>query len=448
MENSARYNEDLLKSVLTIAKKNGAESADAILIANTGINVSCRMGKPEGLEQSESLDIGLRVFIGNKQSLVSTSISSRDTLNDTVSRAISMAKAVPEDPYCGLVETSLFATKCPDLNTTDILQANPKDIFDEAIKAEEEALNVEGVTNSEGSEAGYSHTNLILANSEGFFNQYEYTRHSLSASVIAGSGTDMERDYEFSVACHKMDLLKPINVGKTAGEKAVQRLGARKIQSGRMPVIYDPRVSNSLLHHFSSAVSGTSISRQTSFLDKKLNSPIFSPNINIYDDPHRIRGLRSRPFDGEGVNTNKLKIVSDGVLNSWILDSNTAKQLNLKTTGHASRSTNSYPSPAPSNLYLEAGEVDPTDLFSDISTGLYVTDLMGMGVNLVTGDYSRGASGFMIENGEITHPVSEITIAGNLGEMFQKLSPANDLVFKYGIDAPTIRIEDMMVAGR
>jgi PmbA protein len=288
---------------------------------------------------------------------------------------------------------------------------------------------------------------VALAASNGFAGTYVGTGHGVSVAVLAGEGTKMERDYDYSSAVHAGDVEDAATVGRRAGERAVKRLGARKVATCKVPVIYDPRVAGSLLRHLLGAISGPSVARGTSFLKDKLGARVFAPGVTIVDDPHKRRGLRSRPFDGEGVQNRRRTIVADGVLETWILDLASARQLGLETTGHASRGTGGPPGPSPSNLWLEPGPVTPAELMADIDSGFYVTELMGMGVNGITGDYSRGAAGFWIEHGQLAYPVSEVTIAGNLKDMFQHMTAANDLRFRTGVDSPTVRIDGLTVAG-
>jgi PmbA protein len=288
---------------------------------------------------------------------------------------------------------------------------------------------------------------VALVTSGGFAGSYATTNISVSVSVIAGEGTGMERDYDFASTRHGGDLGDPEAVGRNAANLALKRLNARRVKSQSVPVVFDPRVSNSLLGHFAGAINGVSIARGTSFLKDRMGQLIFAPGIRIVDDPHIVRGIRSKPFDGEGVANRQMNLVEDGVLKTWILDSASARQLKLTSTGHAARGTGGPPSPSTSNLYLVPGTRSPAALISDIAQGFYVTELIGMGVNGVTGDYSRGASGFWIENGQIAYPVNEVTIAGNLNGMFASMTPANDLVFRYGTNAPTLRIEGMTIAG-
>jgi PmbA protein len=289
---------------------------------------------------------------------------------------------------------------------------------------------------------------MVLVTSTGFHGSYLRSSQGISMTAIVGDGTGMERDYDYTTAPHASDLASPESVGRTAGERTVARANPRKVETCKVPVVFDPRVSGSLVGHLVGAVNGASIARKTSFLKDRLGEQLFAKNIRIIDDPLRVRGLRSQTFDAEGVKVKKLAIVDEGVLTSWLLDSATARELGLVTTGHAQRGVSSSPSPGSYNLHLEAGEPTPTELISDIKQGFYVTDLIGSGVNGVTGDYSRGASGFWIENGEITYAVSEVTIAGHLFEIFKSMVPANDLEFRYGVNAPTVRIEGLTLGGR
>ncbi len=309
------------------------------------------------------------------------------------------------------------------------------------------ALAVPGVTNSEGGGASFGRSAIVLATSTGFFGRYAGTSLGIGVAVLAGEGTGMERDYESASARHSSDLESAADVGRRAGERAVKRLNPRKVKSQAVPVIFDPRVSSGLVGHFAGAISGASIARGVSFLKDRMGEQVFAPGINIIDDPHRLRGLRSKPFDGEGVRNQRRALIENGVLKTWLLDCASARQLGLTTTGHAARGTGGPPSPSSTNLYMEPGTLSPEALMADIAQGFYITELMGMGVNGVTGDYSRGATGFWIENGRIAYPVSEVTIAGNLKDMFRAAVPADNLVFRYGTNAPTIRIEGMTVAG-
>ena len=438
----------LLGALLEKAKKAGADDADAVIMHGISLSASYRLGKSENLQRSEGRDLGLRVLRGRRQAMVSTTDFAEDALDTLVERAVAMARAVPEDPYCGLIDPEQLARDWPDLELADAREPQAEQLIDWARRAEEAARAVPGITNSEGGEAGWSRSSAALATSGGFSGGYDTSRFSFSVSVIAGADTGMERDYDWSSACFEEDLDSPEEIGTRAGERATRRLNPRKAGSGAVPVVYDPRVSGGLIRHLSGAISGSSVARGTSFLKDRLNQSVFAPGVQVIDDPHRKRGLRSRPFDGEGAPTTSRHIVEDGVLATWLLDSRSARQLKLRSTGHAARGTGGPPAPAPSNLYLAPGEMSPEALIADIDSGMYVTELIGMGVNGVTGDYSRGAAGYWIDKGEIAWPVSELTVAGNLNDMFAHLTPANDLTFRHGIDAPTIRIDGMTVAGQ
>jgi PmbA protein len=437
-----------LTTVIQSARQVGADAADAVLIESQSLSQAQRLGKTESLERSESLDLGLRVFVGRRQAVVSSSDLSREGLAELVTRAVSMARNVPEDPFCGLAPEALLATDIPELDIYDASEPTPETLINWAAAAEDAARAVVGVTNSEGAEAGWGRSGVTLVTSTGFAQAYATSHVSISASVIAGEGTAMERDYDYTASVFVDNLLDPADVGRNAGEKAVRRLNPRRARSAQVPVIYDPRVSGGLLGHLSSAINGAAVARGTSFLKDKMGQRLFPESVTIVDDALRKRGLRSKPFDAEGVATRRREIVSGGILTGWILDMRSARQLELKTTGNAARSTASPPSPSSTNLYMEAGAISPEELISSVDDGFYVNELIGFGVNGVTGDYSRGAAGFWIEKGEIAYPVSELTIAGNLNDMFAHMTAANDLVLRYGTDAPTIRIDGMTIAGQ
>jgi PmbA protein len=438
---------NILGDLIARARRAGADAADAVLFEGASIAHAQRLGKTEKLERSESYDLGLRVLVGKCQAMVSSNDRSAAAIGDLVERALAMARTVPEDPYCGIADPDQIARDFPSLETCDPEEPSATTLIARAREAEEAALGVAGVTNSEGAEAGWSRAVVALAASNGFAGSYAGSGHSLSASVLAGEGTGMERDYDFSSAVFAADLRDPGEIGRSAGERAVRRLGARKVATCQVPIIFDPRVSRSLLGHLIGAISGPSIARGTSFLKDKLGQQIFPEGVTIVDDPHRHRGLRSKPFDGEGIANRRRAIVENGALTTWLLDLRSARQLGLQTTGHASRGTSSPPSPSPTNPWLEPGATTAAALIAGVERGLYVNELMGMGVSGTTGDYSRGAAGFWIENGVLSFPVSEVTIAGNLKNMFRQLTAANDLEFKSGVDAPTLRIDGMTLAG-
>jgi PmbA protein len=438
---------DLLQDLMARARRAGADAADAVLFEGVSLSHARRLGKTEKLERSEGQDLGLRVFIGRQQAIVSSSDRSPTALDELVERAVAMARTVPEDPYCGIADPAEIAHEWPRLDMLDPAEPSAEVLIERARAAEEAALAIEGVTNSEGAEAGWGRSSIALAASNGFTGVYSGSSQGISASVIAGSGTGMERDYDYASAIYAADLRDPAEIGKSAGERAVKRLGAKKMPTCRCPVVFDPRVARSFLSHLLGAISGPSIARGTSFLKDRLSERIFPQAITIIDDPHRQRGLRSKPFDGEGIANRRRAIIDNGVLTTWLLDLRSARQLGLKTTGHAARGTSSPPGPSATNVWIEPGAVNPKELIADIASGFYVTEMMGMGVNGVTGDYSRGAAGFWIEKGEIAFPVSEMTVAGNLKEMFARVVVADDLEFKAGADSPTLRIDDLTVAG-
>tara|TARA_R110002124_G_scaffold38253_7_gene121548 strand:- start:2950 stop:4293 length:1344 start_codon:yes stop_codon:yes gene_type:complete len=439
---------DRLQSLIGKAEALGADAADAVFVRSASLSLSQRLGNPEDLMRSEDNDLGLRVFVGKRQAVVSSSDMSDSALDELAERAVAMARNVPEDAFCGLADPDQLATELADIDDFDPAEPSAEHLIALAARTEDAARAVPGVTNSEGASASWGASEIALVTSTGFAQTRKSSRHSIGVSVLAGTGTAMERDYDYDTKVYGSDLADAESIGRSAGEKAVKRLNPQKVSTQHAPVIFDPRVANTIPGHMSSAINGSSVARGTTFLKDAMGTQIFADGVTIVDDPHRRRGLRSKPFDGEGVATRRLNVVEDGRLTTWILDCRSARQLKLVTTGHASRGTSSPPSPSASNLYMEAGSVSPQDLIGDIKQGLYVTELIGMGVNGVTGDYSRGCSGFWIENGELTFPVSELTIAGNLKDMFKAITPADDLEFKYGTNAPTLRIDGMTVAGK
>jgi len=437
----------ILGSLLDAAKQAGADAADALYVEGVSSSVSYRLGKLEDVERAESYDLGLRVFVGQKVAFISSSDFSADALAALPGRAVAMARLAPEDKFAGLAPTDRLTRDIPALDLEDNAEPSAEVLIERARAVEGAALAVAGVTNSEGGGASFSRSAVALATSTGFYGRYAGTSHSIGVAVLAGEGTGMERDYDHASARHAADLRDAEGIGRAAGEKAVKRLNPRSMKSQAVPVVFHPDEAAGLLGHFASAISGSAIARGVSFLKDRMGQPVFAPGINIIDDPHRVRGLRSKPFDGEGVANQRRALIADGKLTTWLLDCASARQLGLETTGHAARGTGGPPAPSATNLYLEAGRVSVKDLIADIKQGFYVTELMGMGVNGVTGDYSRGAAGFWIENGEIAFPVSEVTIAGNLKDMFASLVPAEDLEFRHGTNAPTVRIEGMTLAG-
>lgn len=437
----------ILGQLIEAARRAGADAADALLAESVSASVSYRLGKLEDVERAESTDLGLRVFVGQRVAFVSSTDLSPRGLSELPERAVGMARLAPEDRFACLAPPELLAKSFPALDLEDADEPAADALVERARAVEGAAMAVPGITNSEGGGASFSRSAVALATSEGFFGRYAATSHNIGVAVLAGEGTAMERDYDYASARRNGDLESPDAIGKRAGERTVARLNPRKVKSQAVPVVYEPRVSAGLLNHFAGAISGAAVARGVTFLKDRMGEAVFSSNINIIDDPHRLRGLRSKPFDGEGVRNARSAIVENGVLKTWLLDCASAKQLGLTTTGHAARGTGGPPSPSATNLYIEPGPQAPGGLIADIGEGFYVTELIGMGVNGVTGDYSRGAAGFWIEKGKIAYPVSGITIAGNLKEMFRNITPANDLEFRHGFNAPTLRVEGMTIAG-
>ncbi|HEY8337315.1 MAG TPA: TldD/PmbA family protein [Tardiphaga sp.] len=438
----------LAQRLVEAAKRAGADAADAVAVRGVSHGVEIRDGKVEASERSEGDDVGLRVLVGRRQAVISTNDVSGDNVAQLAERAVAMARVAPDDAYVGLADPALLARDFPDLDLLDPVTPSVGELERRAVAAEEAAMAVKGVTKSGGASASTGIGGMVLVTSTGFHGAYLRSSQGISMTAIVGDGTKMERDYDYTSAMHASDLEAPDKVGRLAGERAVARANPRKVATCKVPVVFDPRVSNSLVGHVVGAVNGASIARKTSFLKDSLGKQLFKNDIRIIDDPLRVRGLRSQSFDAEGVAVKKTAIIDGGVLTTWLLDCATARELGMTTTGHAHRGVSSSPSPGAYNLHLEPGTATPAELIADITDGFYVTDLIGSGVNGVTGDYSRGAAGFWIENGEITYAVSEITIAGHLLEMFKSLTPANDLTFRYGVNAPTVRIEGLTIAGR
>jgi PmbA protein len=438
----------IAQQLVTSASRAGADAADAVAIRSVSLSVEVRDGAVEESERAEADDIGLRVFVGHRQAVVSTNDVSDAGIATLAERALAMARAAPEDQFAGLADHERLARDIPDLDLIDPELPGVERLEALALAAEAAALKVSGVTKSGGASASAGIGGVVLVTSGGFSGSYLSSRHSVAMTAIAGEGTRMERDYDFTSALHAADLSDAADIGRSAGERAIKRLNPRKVPTGRVPVVFDSRIASSLIGHLVAAINGTVVARRTSFLADKLGEQLLGDGICIIDDPLRPRGLRSQPFDAEGVAGRPLALVENGVLKSFLLDSATGRELGMATTGHAQRGVSSAPSPGPTNLHLAAGERTPQELIGDIDKGFYVADLIGMGVNLVTGDYSRGAAGFWIENGELTFPVSEVTIAGHLLELFRGLEPANDLTFRYGVNAPTVRLEGLTVAGR
>jgi PmbA protein len=439
---------DLLADLIARARKAGADAADAMLVESAGQCATWRLGKLEKVEREEGTDLGLRVFVGRRQAIVSTGDLGAASLECLIENALAIAKAVPEDRYAGLAAHEEIARTLPELDLDDGEEPSATVLAGLAAAAEDAARAHPKITNSEGAEASWARSRTTLLASNGFAGSAAHSRHSLSAAVIASANGAMERDYDFATVIRARDLPEPAAIGRRAAERAARRLNPRKARSQSVPVVLDPRVAGGLVRHLVSAISGPAVARGTTFLKDKLGERIFPPGVAIIDEPLRPNGLRSRTFDAEGIAVERRKLIDDGMLTTWLLDCASARQLGLATTGHAARGVASAPAPAPSNAYVEPGGVSAEDLMADIKQGLYVIEMLGMGINYVTGDYSRGAAGFWIEDGALGWPVSEVTIAGNLTDMFERVTAADDLEFRYGIDAPTLRIDGMTVAGQ
>lgn len=437
----------LAERLVKAARTAGADAADAVAMRGVSSSIEVRDGAVEESEHSEGNDMGLRVLVGRRQAVVSTNDISGDGIAALAERAVAMARVAPEDEFAGLADSHLLARSVPNLDLLDPVLPDVAELERLARRAEEAGLAVKGVAKSGGASASAGIGGMVLMTSHGFSGSYLGSRHGVSMMAIAGEGTAMERDYDYSSALHFSDLDAPEKIGRTAGERAIARVNPRKSSTCKVPVVFDRRVSGGLVSHLARAINGSSIARKTSFLKDKLGERLFEPGINIIDDPLRRRGLRSQPFDAEGVAGQRRALIENGVLKTWLLDSSTARELGLQTTGHAHRGASSTPSPGPTNLHLEPGTQSPDELIRDIAEGFYVTDLIGSGANIVTGDYSLGAAGFWIVNGERAYPVSEVTIAGRMLDMFRTLRPANDLEFRQGTNAPTLRVEGLTIAG-
>jgi PmbA protein len=433
----------LATDVVARAKKHGATAADAVAADERSTEISINSGKVEKLEQSESREVSLRVFFGQSSASISGSALDNDALNRLVERVCAMAKLAPPDPYAGIAEKELLATTKMDFDQVSAEYPDAQDLKKLAEETEAIALGFPGITRSNGSGASSSDVTGAFVTSNGFQRVQRYTGFGLGISVIAGEGTGMERDYDGHGAAHFSELEPPEKIARTAAERAVKRLNPRKLSSQSVPLIFDRRVATSFMGHAISAISGSAIARGTSFLKDDLGKQIFAPHVTIIDDPHRMRSGSSRWSDGEGLPTKKRALFDKGVPHNWILDLKSARQLKLAPTGQGGRG-----GPTTFNLHMEAGHQSPEDMIKSLKRGLLVTEFIGSSINMVTGDYSRGCSGYWIENGEIAYPVSEVTIAGNLRDMFAKLVPASDLIFRGSTNAPSCMIEGMTIAGK
>ena len=442
---------DVMNILIDTALSNGATAADCVLSRSRGLSLTRRLGKDETIERYEDFDTGLRVFVGNKIASVSTNDNSEAAIRDVAKRAVDMAKIAPQDDF-SLIASQETLNDFPihnsiSVDSYDEVEPSIDIIRDRAKEVEDSALSVKGITNSDGADASWGEGETLLMTSNGFFGSSKKSNHSVSVVVIAEKDGKMERDYDYSSKVFGKDLRNSNQIGIEAAKKTLARMGATKPLTGKYPVIFDPRVSRSIAGHFASAINGSAIARKTSFLKDMLNKQVANTSINIVDDPFLERGLGSRLFDAEGLGSRKYTLIKDGVLQQWLLDLSSAKQLNLKPFGNAKRGISGPPSPGTSNFMILPGKITPENLIKGISNGFYVTDMIGSSVSMITGDYSRGASGFWIKNGKLSMPITEATIAGNLKEMFMTLQPANDLDFSHSMNSPTLLIEGMTIAG-
>ncbi|WP_288926350.1 TldD/PmbA family protein [uncultured Maritimibacter sp.] len=442
--------DSLTQQLLDAARKAGADNADALAVAGTSLSIDVLKGALEHAERSEGVDIGLRVMVGHRQANVSASDTSADTIEEMAHRAVAMAREAPEDPTIGLADPSQYAR---DWDLAALELADPSDepapdaLEEDARTAEQAALGVEGVSQVQATSAGYGRTDIFLATSNGFAGGYGRTTRAVSLAAISGTGAEMEREFNGESRIFQTDLPSAEEIGRIAGERAAARKGAKQPPTGTYPVLFDERVSASIIGHLLGAINGTSIVRGSSFLRDRMSQQVLPAHLSIIEDPLRVRATGSRPFDGEGLPTGRRALVENGVLNGWVLDLATARKLGLESTANAGRGTGAPPSPGVSNMFLTSGDKTHADLMSDMGTGLLVTGLIGSTVNPNTGDYSRGASGFWVENGEIAYPVNECTIAGNLIDMLLRIIPANDAEPHKSRQVPSLLIEGMTLAG-
>ncbi|WP_170398204.1 TldD/PmbA family protein [Ruegeria arenilitoris] len=442
--------EDISQSLMDAARNAGADAADAIVIDGSSVSVEVRSGALEHAERSEGTDLGLRVFLGQRQAIVSSSDSRPETLTATAERAVAMAREAPEDPFTGLADAAQLATDW-DLPALELFDPTPEpaaeDLLHDALAAEATALAVHGVSQVSDAAAAYGTHRVHLAATNGFSGGYARSSRSTSCVAISGEGTGMERDYDGDSRTFQSDLRSPEEIGRTAGERAVALVGAQKPATGTFPVLFDERISSSLIGHLLGASNGAAIARGASWLKDCLGEQVLPDHLSLIEDPHRPRIAGSRPFDAEGLPTQRRAIVENGVLTGWTLDLSSARKLDMTSTGNATRGVSGPPSPSNWNLSLTQGTHSRQDLLRDMGTGLLVTSMIGSTINPNTGDYSRGASGFWVENGEITHPVNECTIAGNLRDMLKRIIPANDARPYLSRVVPSVLIEGMTLAG-
>jgi PmbA protein len=437
----------IVDQMLDAAQKAGADCADVSFIRGHGLDVQVRLGKVESAERSEDYQVGMRVFVGQRSASVSTGQLDADNITELAQRAVSMAKIAPEDPFARLANAEEQARSLPEIELFDDTSISTQALSEMALTCEAAALDTNGISNSDGASASTGMSEILIGTSTGFTAAYKRSSFGISAVVLAEQDGQMERDYDYSAAVFAEDLEAATKIGKRAAERTLARLGARKPQTGSFPVIYDKRVSRSIAGHIASGINGAAIARGTSFLKDRLGEAIAASSISIVDNPLLNRGMGSRLFDGETLPVTKRYMVENGVLNGWLLTLSTAAQLGLTPTGNASRSLSGPPSPSVSNFIMENGKTKLEDMISDIKQGLYITEMMGSSVSMTTGDYSRGASGFWIENGKLAWPATEATVAGNLKDIFINMIPASDLDLRQSIAAPSLFVSALTVAG-
>ena len=428
---------DFGNDILNNYKSFNIDDVEVITSENISLSVKSRQQKLENIERSENFNIGINIYKDKKKATISSNNIDSTDAKEYLEKGSAMVKSMPIDEYSGLADKKDYASEIEDLELEDTTQLSEKQLLDQALLAEDAMLKNKKITNSEGATRSFSKNTYNIINSKGFNAKYSKTFHSISSIAIAGSDTNMQRDYEYSAATHASDLLLPEKVGSLAAKRAASRLNSKKIKSCTLDVIFEPRVAKSILSSFCSCASGTSIARGTSFLNNKLNTSIFKKNINITNNPKLKRGIGSAPYDSSGIKTENISIIQDGIFKNYFLNIRSARQLRMAINGNSS----------PSNLILNKGDQDIKTIIKNIKNGFLVTEMLGMSFNPINGDYSRGATGFKIENGEITYPVSEVTIAGNLAEMLKNLIPANDLKINDNINSPSILIEGMTLAG-
>ena len=428
---------DFGNDILNNYKSFNIDDVEVITSENISLSVKSRQQKLENIERSENFNIGINIYKDKKKATISSNNIASADAKEYLEKGSAMVKCMPIDEYSGLADKKDYASEIEDLELEDTTQLSEKQLLDQALLAEDAMLKNKKITNSEGATRSFSKNTYNIINSKGFNAKYSKTFHSISSIAIAGSDTNMQRDYEYSAATHASDLLSAEEVGSLAAKRAASRLNSKKIKSCTLDVIFEPRVAKSILSSFCSCASGTSIARGTSFLNNQLNTSIFKKNINITNNPKLKRGIGSAPYDSSGIKTENISIIQDGIFKNYFLNIRSARQLRMAINGNSS----------PSNLILNEGDQDIETIIKNIKNGFLVTEMLGMSFNPINGDYSRGATGFKIENGEITYPVSEVTIAGNLAEMLKNLIPANDLKINDNINSPSILIEGMTLAG-